>query len=102
MAEGGVKDNLSEAVTRAKRRIGVENPSAAEAGGNVGIVRGALRAFGEGDFDGFLDALKPDVVWEAAGGDFPGGDSADGREEIKDGFIADAGRTFATFGFAPE
>src|SRR5215213_5328281 len=102
MAEGGVRENLSEAVTRAKRRIGVENPSAAEDSGNVGIVRGALRAFGEGEIDKFLDALKPDVTWEAAGGNFPGGDSLDGRDEIKEKFVADAGRTFVSFGFAPE
>ena len=90
------------AMTRVKRRIGVENPSAADDDGNVGIVRGALRAFGEGDMDGFLDCLKPDVTWEAPGGNFPGDESYDGRDEIKSGFIADVGRTYVTFGFKPE
>jgi ketosteroid isomerase-like protein len=89
-------------MTRVKRRMGIENPSAAEDGGNVGRVRGALRAFGEGDMDAFLDCLKPDVTWEAPGGNFPGEESYDGRDEIKDGFIADIGRTFVAFGFKPE
>jgi ketosteroid isomerase-like protein len=90
------------AMTRVKRRIGIENPSAADDDGNVGIVRGALRAFGEGDMDGFLDCLKPDVTWEAPGGNFPGDESYDGRDELKDGFIADIGRTYVAFGFKPE
>jgi len=102
MAEGGVKDKAGEAITRVKRRVGIENPSAADDDGNVGIVRGALRAFGEGDMDGFLDALNEDVTWEAPGGEFPGGESLDGRDEVKDKFIGDAGRTFTTFGFTPE
>jgi ketosteroid isomerase-like protein len=68
----------------------------------VGTVRGALRAFGEGDFDAFLDAFKEDVAWEAPGGNFPGGGDLEGCEEIKDKFIADVGRTFTEFGYIPE
>jgi ketosteroid isomerase-like protein len=102
MAEGGVKDKAGDAVTRVKRRIGIENPSAADEDGNVGIVRGALRAFGEGEFDEFLDALKPDVTWEAPAGNFPGKEALDGRDEIKEAFVGDAGRTFTAFGFKPE
>src|SRR3954447_14094097 len=98
MAEGGVK----EAVTRVKRRVGIENPSAADDDGNVGRVRGALRAFGEGELDQFLDTLKPDVTWEAPGGNFPGDEALDGRDEIKEKFLGDVGRTFTSFGFAPE
>jgi ketosteroid isomerase-like protein len=102
MAEGGgVKDKAGEAITRVKRRVGIENPSAADDDGNVGIVRGALRAFGQGEHDQFLDALKEDVTWEAPK-EFPGGESLDGRDEIKDQFIGDCGRTFTAFGFAPE
>src|SRR3954452_8184028 len=97
-----VKDQAGEALTKAKRRFGIENPSAADADGNVGTVRGALRAFGEGNFDEFLDALQEDVKWEAPGGEFPGGDELEGREAIKDKFIADVGRTFTEFGFVPE
>ena len=97
-----VKDAASEVVTKAKRRIGVENPSAADADGNVGTVRGALRAFGQGEHDAFMDALQEDVRWEAPGGEFPGGGDLEGREAVKDKFIGDAGRTFTSFGFVPE
>ena len=97
-----VREQAGEVVTKAKRRFGIENPSAADADGNVGTVRGALRAFGQGEFDTFTDALQDDVAWEAPGGDFPGGGELEGREAIKDKFIADVGRTFTEFGFVPE
>jgi ketosteroid isomerase-like protein len=97
-----VRERAGDMFTRAKRRIGIENPSAAEEGGKVGIVRGALRAFGEGNHDQFLDALKPDVEWEAPGNDFPGGEKLSGRDEIREKFIDTAGRTFTEFGFIPE
>src|SRR3954452_15062071 len=97
-----VKDQAGEALTKAKRRFGIENPSAADADGNVGTVRGALRAFGEGDFDTFLDALQDDVQWEAAGGDFPGGDDIDSCDALKDKFLGDIRRTYTEFGFLPE
>jgi ketosteroid isomerase-like protein len=97
-----VKDQAGEALTKAKRRFGIENPSAADADGNVGTVRGALRAFGEGDFDTFLDALQDDVQWEAAGGDFPGGDDIDSCDALKDKFLGDIRRTYTEFGFVPE
>jgi ketosteroid isomerase-like protein len=97
-----VKDQAGEAFTKAKRRFGIENPSAADADGNVGTVRGALRAFGEGDFDTFLDALQNDVKWEAPGGDFPGGGDVDGCDLLKDKFLGDIERTYTEFGFVPE
>jgi ketosteroid isomerase-like protein len=97
-----VRDQAADAVTKAKRRIGMENPSAADADGNVGTVRGALRAFGEGNFDAFLDVLQDDVQWEAPGGDFPGGDKLEGCEAIKDKFLGDVERTFSEFGFVPD
>src|SRR3954463_9411482 len=97
-----VRERAGEVVTKAKRRVGIENPSAADADGNVGTVRGALRAFGEGDFDAFLDAFQDDVTWEAPGGNFPGGGELEGCDAIKDKFIADVGRTFTEFGYVPE
>jgi ketosteroid isomerase-like protein len=97
-----VKDTADEVVTKAKRRFGIENPSAADADGNVGTVRGALRAFGQGEFDQFLDALQEDVAWEAPGGDFPGKSELEGREALKDKYIGDIGRTYTEFGFVPE
>lgn len=100
MAE--VTERAGKVFTRAKRRIGIENPSAADDDGNVGIVRGALRAFGAGEFDQFLDALKEDVTWEAPGGNFPGGDQLEGREEVQGKYIDTAFRTYTEFGFIPE
>jgi ketosteroid isomerase-like protein len=98
-----VKEQVGDLVTRAKRRVGVEQPSAADDDGRVGIVRGALRTFGEGDTDGFLDALREDVVWEAPnGGHFPGGGEQLGRDAVKSEFVENAGRTFTDFGFVPE
>jgi ketosteroid isomerase-like protein len=97
-----VKEKAEEVVTKAKRRAGIENPSAADADGNVGTVRGALRAFGEGDFDAFADALRDDVQWEAPGGNFPGGSELEGRDAIRERYVADVGRTFTDFGYVPE
>jgi ketosteroid isomerase-like protein len=98
-----VKEQVGDLVSRAKRRVGVEQPSAADDDGRVGIVRGALQTFGEGDTDGFLDALRHDVVWEApSGGHFPGGGEQLGRDAVKTEFIENAGRTFTSFGFKPE
>src|SRR3954447_13612121 len=103
MANASVKEQVGDLVTRAKRRVGAEQPSAADDDGRVGVVRGALRTFGEGDTDGFLDALKHDVLWEAPdGGHFPGGGELDGRDAVKSEFIENAGRTFTSFGFRPE
>jgi ketosteroid isomerase-like protein len=98
-----VKEQVGDLVSRAKRRVGVEQPSAADDDGRVGVVRGALRTFGEGDTDGFLDSLRHDVVWEAPnGGHFPGGGEQLGRDAVKSEFIENAGRTFTEFGFTPE
>jgi ketosteroid isomerase-like protein len=98
-----VKEQVGDLVTRAKRRVGVEQPSAADDDGRVGIVRGALRTFGEGNHDEFLDALREDVVWEGpSGGHFPGGGEQIGRDAVRTEFIENAGRTFTSFGFKPE
>lgn len=103
MANASVKEQVGDLATRAKRRVGAEQPSAADDDGRVGIVRGALRTFGEGDTDGFLDALKHDVLWEAPdGGHFPGSGEQDGRDAVKSEFIENAGRTYTSFGFRPE
>src|SRR3954453_9370725 len=103
MANASVKEQVGDLVTRAKRRVGAEQPSAADDDGCVGIVRGALRTFGEGNHDEFLDALRHDVVWEGpSGGHFPGGGEQLGRDAVKSEFIENAGRTFTNFGFVPE
>src|SRR3954467_8401822 len=98
-----VKEQVGDLVTRAKRRVGVEQPSAADDDGRVGTGRGALRTFGEGNTDEFLDALRHDVVWEAPnGGHFPGGGEQLGRDAVRTEFIENARRTFTNFGFTPE
>jgi ketosteroid isomerase-like protein len=98
-----VKEQVGDLVTRAKRRVGAEQPSAADDEGRVGIVRGALKTFGEGDTDGFLDTLREDVVWEGpSGGHFPGGGEQLGRDAVRSEFVENAGRTFTEFGFKPE
>jgi ketosteroid isomerase-like protein len=98
-----VKEQVGDLVSRAKRRVGAEQPSAADDDGRVAIVRGALGTFGEGDTDGFLDALKHDVVWEApSGGHFPGGGEQLGRDAVKTEFVDNCERTFTNFGFVPE
>jgi ketosteroid isomerase-like protein len=103
MANASVKEQVGDLVTKAKRRVGVEQPSAADDDGNVGIVRGALRTFGEGNTDEFLDALREDVVWEGPnGGHFPGGGEQIGRDAVKTEFVENVGRTFTDFGFVPE
>ena len=99
----GIKDKAREAKSKTKRRIGMERPLAAEEGGRVGIVRGALQSFGQGDMDGFLDALKDDAPFECPEGkNFPGAGDHEGADDIKETFIADAGRTYTSFGFEPE
>ena len=98
-----VKEQVGDLVTKAKRRVGIEQPSAADEDGRVGVVRGALRTFGEGDTDGFLDTLREDVVWEGpAGGHFPGGGEQLGRDAVRTEFVENARRTFTNFGFKPE
>src|SRR3954467_6891405 len=103
MANASVKEQVGDLVTRAKRRGGAEQPSAADDDGRVGIVRGALRTFGEGDHDGFLDTLRHDVLGGGPeGGHCPGGGEHEGRDAVKTEFIENAGRTFTKFGFKPE
>jgi ketosteroid isomerase-like protein len=98
-----VKEQVGDLVTRAKRRVGVEQPSAADDEGRVGIVRGALRTFGEGNHDEFVDTLREDIVWEGpSGGHFPGGGEQLGRDAVRTEFIENCGRTFTEFGFTPE
>jgi ketosteroid isomerase-like protein len=100
MGEGG---KVATVVSSAKRRVGMEAPLAADDDSRTGIVRGALRAFGEGDMDAFVDALKDDVEWESPSGDnFPGAGDHSGPDEIRDTYIADVGRTYASFGFRPD
>src|SRR3954452_6976213 len=99
--DGKVKSMVSSA----KRKVGAEAPRVTEDDDSqrAGVVRGALRAFGEGDMDGFVDALKDDIMWENPEGDhFPGSGDLSGPEEVRERFIGDVGRTYTSFGFRPE
>jgi ketosteroid isomerase-like protein len=99
----GVGEKVKEVKSSAKRRVGAEAPLAADEDGKIGVVRGALRAFGEGDMDSFVDALKDDVVWESPEGKcFPGAGEHQGPDEVRESFIEDVGRTYTSFGFRPE
>jgi ketosteroid isomerase-like protein len=99
----GIGSQVGELVSDAKRRVGIEKPDAAQEGGRVGIVRGALQAFGSGDMDGFVDVFQDSATWEGPKGkSFPGDGEQEGPDKIKDGFVADAGRTYTSFGFRPE
>jgi ketosteroid isomerase-like protein len=96
---------VKQMVSSAKRRVGAEAPRVTEDDDSqrAGVVRGALRAFGEGDMDGFVDALKDDVMWEnPEGKNFPGSGDLSGPEEVRERFIGDVGRTYTSFGFRPE
>jgi ketosteroid isomerase-like protein len=103
MGEGNGK--VKEMVSSAKRRVGAEAPRVTEddESRRAGVVRGALQAFGDGDMDGFIDALKDDVMWENPEGDnFPGSGDLSGPDEVRERFIGDVGRTYTSFGFRPE
>ena len=101
MGDGNGK--VKEMVSSAKRRVGAEAPHAADDDSRTGVVRGALQAFGDGDMEAFVDALKRDVVWENPEGDnFPGSGDLQGTEEVRASFIGDVGRTYTSFGFRPE
>jgi len=53
--------------------------------------------------DGFVDALKDDIMWEnPEGSNFPGSGDLSGPEEVRERFIGDVGRTYTSFGFVPE
>jgi ketosteroid isomerase-like protein len=99
----GVGDKVKEVTSSAKRRVGAEAPLAADEDGKIGVVRGALRAFGEGDMEKFVDALKDDVVWESPEGEnFPGAGEHQGPDEVRKSYLGDVGRTYTSFGFRPE
>jgi ketosteroid isomerase-like protein len=98
-----VKERVGEAVAQAKGKVKGGPPVATDAEGRVAVVRDALQAFGDGDFESFLGTMTDEVGWEAPeGGNFPGGGSLSGREEIEERFLGDVKRSYETFGFAPE
>lgn len=91
-------------VEEAKQRAGVgEPPLATKVGGRAEAMEEALKAFGEGDIDRFLTAFSDDVEWSGPKGEkFPGAGNHDGRDAVRDNFVGDVKRSFASFGFIPE
>jgi ketosteroid isomerase-like protein len=100
----GVGQRAKSLVSQAKRRAGVgDAPLVTEAGGRAEGMSEAFRAFGEGDIDRFLDAFADDVQWSAPKGEnFPGAGDHEGRDAVREAFIEDAKRSYASFGFRPE
>jgi ketosteroid isomerase-like protein len=86
-------------------RSGEEDRPAASGGGGgsrVEAVRGALKAFGGGQPDGFLEVLHEDVEWSAPSGDhFPGGGSHSGRDAVRRQHVEVVAERFDDFGFTP-
>jgi ketosteroid isomerase-like protein len=94
----GVGQRAKSLVSQAKRRAGVGDAPLVTEG-----MSEAFRAFGEGDIDRFLDAFADDVQWSAPKGEnFPGAGEHEGREAVREAFIEDAKRSYASFGFRPE
>jgi ketosteroid isomerase-like protein len=100
----GFGQRAKRAVEQAKRKAGVGDPPlATEAGGRAKGMSEALQAFGEGDIDRFLSAFADDVEWSGPKGEgFPGAGNHQGRDAIREAFVGDAERSYASFGFSPE
>ncbi len=100
----GVGQRAKSLVSQAKRRVGVgDAPLVTEAGGRAEGMSEALRAFGEGDIDRFLSAFADDVEWSGPKGDgFPGAGHHQGRDAVREAFVGDAERSYASFGFRPD
>jgi ketosteroid isomerase-like protein len=80
-----------------------ETPLATKVGGRAEAVEEALKAFGQGDIDRFLEAFSDDVTWSGPKGEnFPGAGNHDGRDAIREAFVRDVERSFASFGFRPD
>src|SRR4051794_37960426 len=100
----GFGQRAKSLVEQAKQSVGAgETPLATKVGGRAEAVEEALKAFGQGEVDTFLAALSDEVEWNAPKGDnFPGAGNHDGRDAVRDAFIGDVQRSYASFGFRPD
>jgi ketosteroid isomerase-like protein len=100
----GLGQRAKSLVESAKQSVGAgETPLATKVGGRAEAVEEALKAFGEGDIDRFLEAFSDDVTWSGPKGEnFPGAGNHDGRDAVRDAFVGDVKRSFASFGFRPD
>src|SRR5215213_6103799 len=100
----GFGQRAKSLVEQAKQSVGAgETPLATKVGGRAEAVEEALKAFGQGDIDRFLEAFSDDVTWSGPKGEnFPGAGNHDGRDAIREAFVRDVERSFASFGFRPD
>jgi ketosteroid isomerase-like protein len=100
----GISERTSQVVERLRGAIGAgETPVAKDVEGRTRIVREALRAFGDGDFDRFFGSMDEEVEWRAPEGrKFPGAGTHSGRAAIAEHLLGDVERTYTSFGFRPE
>src|SRR5215212_2939871 len=100
----GLGQRAKSLVEQAKQSVGAgETPLATKVGGRAEAVEEALKAFGQGDIDRFLEAFSDDVTWSGPKGEnFPGAGNHDGRDAIREAFVRDIERSFASFGFRPD
>ena len=100
----GLGQRAKGLVDQAKRSVGAGGPPAAEdVGGRIGVMQEALRAFGEGDIDRYLEAFDDEVEWTGPKGEkFPGAGNHSGRDAVRDAFVKEAERSYASFGFRPD
>src|SRR5215211_5052119 len=100
----GLGQRAKSLVEQAKQSVGAgETPLATKVGGRAEAVEEALKAFGEGDVDRFLSAFSDDVTWTGPKGEnFPGAGNHDGRDAVREAFVSDIQRSYASFGFRPD
>lgn len=100
----GFGQRAKSLVEQAKQSVGAgETPLATKVGGRAEAMEEAFKAFGEGDIDRFLDAFADDVAWSGPKGEkFPGAGNHEGPNAVREAFIGDIERSFASFGFRPD
>ena len=100
----GLGQRAKSLVEQAKQSVGAgETPLATKVGGRAAAMEEAFKAFGEGDIDRFLDAFADDVAWSGPKGEkFPGAGNHEGRDAVREAFVSDIERSFASFGFRPD
>jgi len=100
----GFGQRAKSLVEQAKQSVGAgETPLATKVGGRAEAMEEALKAFGEGDIDRFLNAFSDNVEWSGPKGEkFPGAGNHEGRDAVREAFVRDVERSFASFGFRPD
>src|SRR5919198_2212145 len=97
----GIRERAGKLAEEAGGAVGKEQvPAATDAEGRTAIVRDALQAFGDGDFDSFFGSMDDGVEWVAPGGPkFPGAGDHSGRDAVAERVLGEIKRTYSSFGF---